>query len=43
MLKALVLAWVGKKIYDRVTADDEPEKKVAAPKSRTKKARTRAA
>jgi hypothetical protein len=26
ILKALILGWIGKKIYDRVSADDEPAK-----------------
>jgi hypothetical protein len=42
MVKAVALAWIGKKIFDRVTADEEPEKKVAAPQARTKKKRSRA-
>jgi hypothetical protein len=24
IIKALILGWIGKKIYDRVAADDEP-------------------
>lgn len=26
IIKALILGWIGKKIYDRVTDDGEPEK-----------------
>ena len=46
ILKALILGWIGKKIYDRVAADDEPAKdepvkaaahtKRAAPSARAK-------
>jgi hypothetical protein len=43
MVKAVALAWIGKKIFDRVTSDEEPEKRVAAPTARTKKTRARAA
>ena len=32
IIKALILGWIGKKIYDRVSADDEPEKAIAHPK-----------
>ena len=34
ILKALVLAWVGKKVYDSVTADDEPAKVASRGKTR---------
>jgi hypothetical protein len=27
IIKALILGWIGKKIYDRVAADDEPSAK----------------
>jgi hypothetical protein len=54
ILKALILGWIGKKIYDRVTDDDEPEKdaapaknaahaKRAAPKRTSRKPARRAA
>lgn len=41
ILKALVLAWVGKKVYDAVSADDEPAK-VASRGGKTRGGRGRA-
>ena len=53
IIKALILGWIGKKIYDRVSADDEPAKddpaktvahaKRAAPKRTSGKSTRRAA
>ena len=41
ILKALVLAWVGKKVYDAVTTEDEPTK-VASGAGKTRGGRGRA-
>ena len=53
IIKALILGWIGKKVYDRVSADDTPEKdepaktvahaKRASPKRTTKKPARKAA
>ncbi len=41
ILKALILGWIGKKIYDRIAADDEPAPaKVMAHAKRTAPKRT---
>ena len=41
ILKALVLAWVGKKVYDAVTHDEEPAKTASRPKARTSRGRAK--
>lgn len=33
ILKALILGWIGKKIYDRVLGDDEPAREAAPAKN----------
>ena len=38
IIKALILGWIGKKIYDRVAADDEPSGKDEAAAAKPAKA-----
>lgn len=47
IIKALILGWIGKKIYDRVSAEDQPldqeREKPRAPKRAGSRIRRRAA
>ena len=41
IIKAMILAWLGKKLYDRVADSDEPEQASRGKGSTTKRAPTR--
>lgn len=41
ILKALVLAWLGKKVFDAVTQGEEPAKTAPRPKGRATRGRAK--